>query len=302
VASPALRQKYTKQTATFPCAAASDSEPVGCLNPVEGWRSRQPNDNGKYPVTFSRATADVEQELSLPCGKCPGCRKDKAEAWGLRCVHEATQHNRNCFLTLTYADPCPPTLSKPDLQKFFKRLRKADYSIRYFACGEYGTRTKRPHYHAIIFGEDFRQDSISTGNRTYTSPKVQQIWGFGSIQIAPADPDTCFYTSGYILKADGEDDSFHVQSTRPYIGAGWLEKYNDDIARNGFITLNGVKHTPPASYLRRAEYALEFDYIKTMRSAYVKNMPIDEVVTRRERARGKEINILAKAKLRGNTI
>jgi len=253
-------------------------------------------------VVFSRASANTEQELSLPCGKCPGCKKDKAEAWALRCVHESTQHIRNSFVTLTYADPCPAKLSKSDLQKFFKRVRKAGFSFRYFACGEYGTRTKRPHYHAIIFGEDWKLGSFETGQTTYTNPTLQTLWGFGAVQIAPADPATCFYTTGYILKAEGEDDSFHVQSTRPYIGRGWLDQYADDIGRNGFITHDGVIHAPPRSYLARPEHALTFDYIKEMRSAYVKNMPIEEVVQKRENARGKEINILAKAKLRGEKL
>ena len=57
---------------------------------------------------------------------------------------------------------------KADLQKFFKRLRRdTNTPIKYFACGEYGKRSRliqtrsgrlyqtdgdRPHYHFILYG------------------------------------------------------------------------------------------------------------------------------------------------------
>lgn len=91
--------------------------------------------------------------LQVPCGKCIGCKSDKAMMWSIRCYHEASLHERNAFVTLTYED-APPALVKEDLQKFFKRARHS-FDFRYFACGEYGEATHRPHYHALIFGQDF---------------------------------------------------------------------------------------------------------------------------------------------------
>lgn len=68
------------------------------------------------------------------------------------------------WVTLTYENPPLDdnglmTLRKSDVQKFFKRLRKVsrDYSsqrIKYYLCGEYGSQTERPHYHAVIFNSD----------------------------------------------------------------------------------------------------------------------------------------------------
>lgn len=67
------------------------------------------------------------------------------------------------FVTLTYSDdnvPLTPSgrmgLWKRDLQLFFKRLRKAHGKhlhrrIKYYAAGEYGERSGRPHYHIILF-------------------------------------------------------------------------------------------------------------------------------------------------------
>ena len=71
-------------------------------------------------------------------------------------TEEAKLHKENCFITLTYNNnnlPKYKSLVKKELQDFFKRLRKKyGEGIRYYACGEYGPKGKRPHYHAIIFG------------------------------------------------------------------------------------------------------------------------------------------------------
>ena len=52
---------------------------------------------------------------------------------------------------------CVPLLYYPDLQRFLKRLRKyfsklfKDEKIRYYAIGEYGTSSYRPHWHILLF-------------------------------------------------------------------------------------------------------------------------------------------------------
>ena len=80
-------------------------------------------------------------------------------------MHEASLHERNCFLTLTFDDlhlPASGSVNVRDVQLFLKRFRKAltyrNMKIRFFACGEYGDKNLRPHYHLIIFGYDFADD------------------------------------------------------------------------------------------------------------------------------------------------
>ena len=97
------------------------------------------------------------QDLAVPCGKCIGCRIAKRKEWSLRMLHELTYHPQSSFITLTYDDyhlPSDNSLKKRHLQLFIKRLRKnlGERRIKYFACGEYGGQTMRPHYHAILFG------------------------------------------------------------------------------------------------------------------------------------------------------
>lgn len=97
-----------------------------CYHPIEGWKSRVPTANGKFGITFKRELSNG-QVMTVSCGSCIGCRLERSRQWALRCVHEASLHTENCFITLTYSPQFLPdgqTLVKSDFQKFMKRLRK----------------------------------------------------------------------------------------------------------------------------------------------------------------------------------
>lgn len=129
--------------------------------------------------------------LQLPCGNCLACRKNKAQAWTLRCQLELQQHKHAVFSTITYDDAyCPLTLSKRDLSLYLKRIRKnLKTPIRFFASGEYGERTQRPHYHAIIYGVSEREAS-----------RLEETWGRGHVRTYPATPAAIGYVAGYCGK------------------------------------------------------------------------------------------------------
>ena len=160
-----------------------------CYKPLTGYRSKFLSKNGKRPIVFSTATGYVDRKVIVPCGRCTGCRLKYAAQWAMRCMHESQLHSRNSFITLTYNNenlPADKSINKEEMQKFFKRLRKklGNNSIRYFACGEYGDKTSRPHYHAIIFGEDFSNDRTvhtksKTGDLLYRSKNLEKIWTKG---------------------------------------------------------------------------------------------------------------------------
>lgn len=134
--------------------------------------------------------------LLLPCGGCLGCRAAKAKAWALRCKLELQQHNSATFTTLTYdQETLPPTLQKRDLQLWLKRLRKemgAARPLRFFACGEYGEQTARPHYHAILYGTNIADRQL-----------VQDTWGLGHTRTERITPARIAYTAGYCQKKIG---------------------------------------------------------------------------------------------------
>lgn len=152
-----------------------------CTRPIMAWYSNQKNPTtGKKVVVFDSVKAANPQEgFEIPCGRCIGCRFEKSRQWAMRCVHEASMHNENCFLTLTFDDENlvkrenPYTVDKEDFQKFMKRLRKiTKQKIGYYHCGEYGEKTQRPHYHACVFNYDFPDKQfakLSGGHRLYVS-------------------------------------------------------------------------------------------------------------------------------------
>jgi len=115
--------------------------------------------------------------MALPCGKCPACMRRRVSGWAFRLQKHSEQSNSAHFVTLTYSTENLkytknrwPTLVKKDLQDFFKRLRKlTKQKISYYAVGEYGDITDRPHYHIILFN---------------ANPKlVEDAWSLNNINI-----------------------------------------------------------------------------------------------------------------------
>ena len=132
------------------------------------------------------------QGLIVPCGKCMACRVARAREWSTRIMHEMGSHEDAVFATLTYDNehlPADGSISKDELQRFMKRLRKAmgGRKIRYYACGEYGETYKRPHYHACLFGLDFSEDrllwTVRSGFNVYRSKVLEDCWPSGLCEV-----------------------------------------------------------------------------------------------------------------------
>lgn len=211
----------------------------------------------------------------------------------MRMYHESTLHKHSCFATLTYKNP-PMSINKRDLQLFFKRLRRL-VKVRYFACGEYGTKTRRPHYHAIIFGADFLGGSYEVNETLHAHPYVDRAWGQGFVSLGAVTMESCAYVAGYVNKKIGDADTFNIMSRRPGIGRGWLEKYRDDIVRTGTISIGGRELPIPKKYLEW--YEDDFEEIKKERRSYYANLSPQEIWQRRTSLRGKEINTQARIDL-----
>lgn len=270
-----------------------------CFYPVDAWRSQRVNESGKRGIVFRRADGFSDMPLQVPCGRCDGCRADRAQEWAIRIYHEASQHERNCFLTLTYADPAPPVLDKKHLQDFFKRARH-DYSFRYFACGEYGSATHRPHYHAVFFGQDFLDGAFDISDSLYSHPVLQEHWGHGQISIGSVTMASCCYVAGYVNKKVGDTDTFSLMSRRPGIGHDWLDKYSDDIARTGFVTIEGRQLPVPRRYFDWKEDDLHD--VKLERAARFSAMTPDERFKRYSSLPAREKHKKAQLRDRSSTI
>lgn len=242
-----------------------------CFNPTTAYRM----DDGA--ISFGRVGELGGREVSLPCGRCAGCRKNLALMWSLRCQHEASLHDRNCFVTLTYDDDHVPWgLEKAKLQTFLKNLRNRIGRYRYFAVGEYGGQSFRPHYHLLLFGVWFPDAALSRpGSRPlWRSSVLESLWREGFSSIGMVDEGTARYTCGYVVKKlDGEKGprkkldlmtgevievprEFALMSRRPGLGQGWLKKNWKEVfaeEKCEVVLTGGAKVAPPRYYHKMLE-------------------------------------------------
>lgn len=189
------------------------------------------------------------------------CRIARRDEWATRCVHEAQLHEQSAFVTLTYRDN-PLSLDKTHLQKFFKRFRKNIGPLRYFACGEYGEKTSRPHYHALLFGW-YPPDAVDAGGGTQVSEQLEALWGHGNCRVGHVTYQSAGYVAKYCTKGKRTDSwvfcpntgeavkvepEFSVMSRRPGIGSAWVEKYQAETVRDDYVVIDGHKRKPPRYY------------------------------------------------------
>lgn len=262
-----------------------------CYSPIAGWYSRELNDNGKRPIVFDMRDGFTDMAVSLPCGKCVGCLLDKSREWALRCMHESSLHEDNCFITLTYNDdnlPIDNSLNKSHFQKFFKRLRKKyGKGIRYLHCGEYGGITGRPHYHCAVFGwrpTDLVVHKSTSYGKLYESEILAQLWRKGFVTVTELTYETCAYVARYVVKKQEDDTDYGLlqkpyitMSNRPGIGYGWYAKYKTDVFPDDFIVHQNKKQKPPRYYIEKFGLTNKLEYAKVKLKRKIASLenPID---------------------------
>lgn len=219
----------------------------------------------------SRVYSDGEvlpESITVPCGKCVVCQNNRRDAWAARLELEARGHVCTWFVTLTYnEESLPPFLVKRDLQLFFKRLRK-QLPLRYFACGEYGSRGDRPHYHALIFF-DVRIDQ----NACYDL--VSQAWKYGFVMVDEATQGRMRYVAKYTVKAflevpDSMPKPFAIMSRKPGIASSWFES-NIKYFHDYLVLESGKREQLPRYFLDKLD-PVEVIQIKRNKRNYAEGM------------------------------
>lgn len=175
---------------------------------------------------------------------------------------ESLTHSTNCFLTLTYSNESLPftgdtgkevaTLRPKDLQLWLKRFREAisPLKMRFYAVGEYGDRSFRPHYHVCLFGvvgcaRGRTKRAVGTNlpdweNCCPQCKLVGETWGHGLIEIGELNPHSAAYLAEYTVKKmtrsddarlGGRHPEFARMSLRPGIGADSCWQLASDMMR-----------------------------------------------------------------------
>ena len=289
-----------------------------CYYPRDAWKV-----TGGGRLVFNEKH-DETGKITIPCGNCIGCRLERARQWAVRCMHEAQMHKNSEFVTLTYSEeemPYGGNLEYKHFMQFMKDTRKKQGNgIKFYMCGEYGPKRARPHYHAILFGVEYKDKKPwrQTEHGTlWTSEELTKTWGRGMCTTGNVTFQSASYVAAYVMKKmngrkqeetyrtvveeTGEviqrTPEFNKMSLKPGIGKTWLEKWKTDCFPRDEVVMNGRKMKPPKYYEKLykkwdAEAEEEMKYER-----YKKGIEHREEGTE-ERLRVREA--VAKAKIRNN--
>lgn len=224
-----------------------------CYSPLQGFKSKALTKNGKRKIVFNpkEGLADGMIKMQAPCGQCVGCRLEYSRQWAIRCMHEASLHEDNSFITLTYNEKYLPkygSLNYAHWESFMKRFREAiilpyaqpfvdsgfkkkeaiklarplSPKIRFYMGPEYSPKG-RPHYHALIFGYQFPDlvlHSIRNGIKLFTSEILANLWScpksderYGYVTVGNVTFQSAAYVARYMMKkVKGEDSELRYFS------------------------------------------------------------------------------------------
>lgn len=269
-----------------------------CYSPLRAYRTTSGD------VVFSELRRhDVSRSLDLSCGQCVGCRLERSRQWAIRCVHEASLYDENCFVTLTYSPdklPLSGSLVYREFQLFMKRLRRrfSFCKIRFFAAGEYGGEKGRPHFHACLFGLDFPDKVLfqrRNGSDLFTSKILDELWGKGFCSVGALTFESAAYVARYIMKkvtgdpadehyrkvdvetgevVDLEPEFCHM-SLKPGIGSDWLRLYWPEVIRDGEVVVRGKAMPAPKAYMRKLRLMDGYADVELVRDRQAKRSAVD---------------------------
>ena len=243
-----------------------------------------------YELFIHPYTGELMRPMQIPCGQCIECRLARSREWADRMEMEKEfwADDWCYFLTLTYDNdhlptdhrfPTVPSLEPDDVRLFMDRLRSyfrdnfKFTGMRFYLCGEYGTKTHRPHYHIIafncpvyLFKDIVHLFNNFQGDPFYISKRLDDIWGKGFVCFSNVTWDTCCYTARYVTKKlyksdltdiDGTDyelpylPEFSRASNRPGIGAPYWASHADKIIENRGIQLKSGRFVPIPRYFKK---------------------------------------------------
>lgn len=261
---------------------------MSCYSPIRGYRSLTVDPvTGKRGIVFSPQKGFHDLPMEVPCGKCLGCRTDHAKEWAVRCVKEAGLHKENCFLTLTYAPekmPLNESLEPRNFTLFLKKLRKKlQNKIRFFQCGEYGTKMDRPHHHCIIFGwtpPDLKLWRTKGNVKLFRSEIIENTWNNGFCTVGFVTFESVYYVSRYLLKkshrnpddylSSGKHPEYITMSRRPGIGHEWIKRFHSEVYNDDTLVYGLGQISKPPRYFDKYYQSTFPDHFREIQSDRLK--------------------------------
>lgn len=249
------------------------------------------------------------KRLLIPCGQCVECRLQKSREMATRIILEAAEYPDSWSVTLTYdvkyikfsKKTGRATLVPDDLKKFMKDLRRYfEYhynykGIRFYACGEYGSLTARPHYHLILFNFPIKPEDIAlcknevsqTGEDLFESPLISDIWNKGRVRLNSLTWQYAAYCARYMMKKQLGKNSevyttldivpeFSRMSNRPGLGYEYYSKNKEKILEDESVLVKikdkTVRVPIPKYFIRKMEESgLDLEEYKAHRNQLANN-------------------------------
>ena len=273
----------------------------------------------------------------IPCGHCAACKLTASSSWANRMEMELPYHENAWFVTLTYDDEHVPwsynnglgidkwtgeviaenlTLNYKDMQDFWKRLRRYreyhqidDGQLMYFQAGEYGGKTHRPHYHAIVYDLNIKKEELKEYKRKngvvyYNCDWLTKIWGNGHVVITEASWKAFAYTARYTTKKvyGSESKDYYlnmgilpekcVMSKKPAIGMKYYEEHKEEIYKKDNIQLKNGRNCKPPRYFDKL-FDLEHIHSKPLSDA-----ESEEIEETTEKAESEELKAIKRERRR----
>lgn len=212
----------------------------------------------------------IRNEAPVACGKCINCKNKRISGWAARLMKEDVHSCMSFFLTFTYDNDnlelCPkgrPTLVPSHLTSYWKILRKhfPNKALKYYACGEYGSNKKRPHYHAILLIK-----------QTHLSPievlaLIEKTWTYGETFAGTVTGESVAYVLKYLQKTSsvpqyaGDKRTPEFQRSSKGLGADYIKRlkgwHHADLTQRAYIALQGGNRAPMPRYYKDKIYTKE---------------------------------------------
>lgn len=231
-----------------------------------------------------------DEFIDVPCGKCFSCHKSRLNGWRIRLLSEVNRYPDSVFITLTFNDYYLEHFKddpNKSLRLFLDRIRKKyGKQVRHFFIPEFGDKTKRLHYHGILFNVPYKS----------IDPEVMaKEWKYGFIFLGWCNTKTCNYIVKYITKdapvgqklprivaSKGIGETYvslngatHLMNERPYIMYGKfrvpLPRYylTKIFTENERLYLQEKQRLEPFKrFVNGIEYNDELEYKTALKSFY----------------------------------
>ena len=200
--------------------------------------------------------------VSVGCGKCVECMKQKSRQWQVRLSEEIRERKDGQFVTLTFSEEelqkIDETISKQlkgydrdneilryAVRHFTENWRKKyKKTIRHWLISEIGgTRTERIHLHGILFTNEVKE--------------IHKKWKYGNVYIGEyVNEKTINYIIKYVNKVDEKHKEYKPKVfASKGIGKNYLKRkdskrnvYVKGDTKETYVTRKGLKLALPIYY------------------------------------------------------